>query len=143
MNRYNEFASKIDYELKRAERYRIFLSLVVFNVGPVVDLAGNEINKNIDDRKRLISGLVSVIKGSSREIDHISNSGKVKIGILMPETSRQGAEVAARRISDALQNYCRNYFEKANELSVPIEISSFPDATDSRSISSYIDDFAN
>ena len=120
MSSNNEFATKISYELKRAERYRIFLSLVVFNFGSVIDLAGNKINKSSEERDRLLSGLIGIIRKCSREIDHISNSGMLKIGLLMPETSRQGAEVAAKRITDSVNEYCSDLFARPSDIMVPV-----------------------
>jgi hypothetical protein len=137
-----EFASTIDYELKRAERYRIFLSLVVFNIGPVVDLVTKDHLKKKNERQRLLNNLNRIIGSSSREIDHVSNGASVKIGILMPETSRQGAETAARRIYESIKKFCHDSYSGADDCYIPIEISSFPDASGARSISSYIEDFA-
>lgn len=136
------FAVKIGYELKRAERYRIFLSLAVFNVGTILDLSGTGITKTGHDKERLLGDLKKLVKQSVREVDYISNSGENKIGLLMPETSRQGAEAAARRISESINKYCEQNLGSPLDYLVPVEISSFPDASGTRSIASYIEDFS-
>lgn len=136
-----DFASKISYELKRAERYRIFLSLVVFNLGPVIDLAGNGSLTREEQRTRFLNGLHETMKGAIREVDLVSDASRVKIGLLLPETSRQGAEATARRISETLNRFCTDYFKKPADYFVPIEISSFPDAAGTRSVMSYIEEF--
>ncbi len=135
------FAVKIGYELKRAERYRIFLSLAVFNVGTILDLSGNGEGESGPDKGRLMSDLYELIRQSVREVDYISNSTENKIGLLMPETSRQGAEAAARRISGSIHRYCEQNLGGPPDYLVPVEISSFPDASGTRSIASYIEDF--
>jgi hypothetical protein len=136
-----DFASWIGYELKRAERYRIFLSLVTFNIGPILDLAGSRMLRDEEERTKFLDGLHRTVKRSIREVDTLSDSGSGKIGLLLPETPRQGAEAAARRVSDTLHRYCTDYFSQPADYLVPVEISSFPDAAGARSIASYMEDF--
>jgi len=135
-----DFSFQMQYELKRAERYRIFLSLVVINLGPIVDTTA-EISRDEQRRTKLIHELQQVIKTASREIDYVSNSGRLKVGLLMPETSRQGAEAATRRVIDQLNRFCSDYFIDNDDYLVPVEISSFPDASGARSIASYLEEF--
>jgi len=137
------FASRIHYELKRAERYRIFLSLAVFNLGPILDLAGNGVKIEDAERGEFLKHLGGILKQTVREVDAISNSGRIKIGLLMPETSRQGAEAAVRRINRTINEFCTDYFKKPSDYLVPTEISSFPDAAGARSIASYLDEFVD
>jgi len=139
----NGFAERINYELKRAERYRYFVSLIVLNIGPVLDLGGNGALKAEKDRSRFITELNKILDGAIREVDSISNHQRTRIGLLLPETSRQGAESAARRITTTLYEFCNNYFGKPADYLMPVEISSFPDAAGVRTIASYLDEFEN
>jgi len=141
MGNQRDFADLISYELRRAERYRIFLSLVVFNIGPIIELGGNGSLVKDDDREQFVGNLFEILKGSVRDVDLLSEREGIKIGVLLPETPRQGAEAAARRISDSLYSFCSDYFKKPADYLVPVEISSFPDAAGARSIASYIEDF--
>lgn len=135
----NIFARRINYELKRAERYRIFVSLVVFNITPMLEYL-NRIEAS-RPKADFLAAIGEVLKKSVREIDAVSNSGRERIGLLFPETSRQGAEAATRRISDALNIFYANYFGQPADYPVPVEISSFPDAAGARSLASYLDEF--
>ncbi len=134
----NGFAERINYELKRAERYRIFLSLVIFNFTPVIEIARNGKPKN-----EFFDSINGILKKSIREIDTISNSGREKIGLLFPETSRQGAEAATKRITDLINRYCTEYLEPGAEYIIPVEISSYPDAAGARSIASFLEEFVD
>jgi hypothetical protein len=136
-----DFASRIDYELKRAERYRVFLSLAVFNFGPIIDLADNQSFETEKEKRDFINSIHELIKHSVREVDAVSNSGNVKVGILLPETPRQAAESTINRLSGTIQKFCIDYFRNGNDYLIPIEISSFPDAAGTKSISSYIEEF--
>ncbi len=138
-----DFAEQIRYELKRAERYRYFVSLVVFNIGPIIDLGGNGQLRLEEQRTDFVDQVRNVISKIAREVDAISDQNQTKIGLLLPETSRQGAESAARRISGTLNQFCTDYFRKQSDYLVPIEISSFPDAAGTRSVSSYLEDFSD
>jgi hypothetical protein len=138
-----DFASRIDYELKRAERYRVFLSLAVFNFGPIIDLADIGSFDTEKEKTDFISSIHELIKHSVREVDAVSNSGNVKVGILLPETPRQAAESTINRLSDTIRKFCADYFRNGDSYLFPIEISSFPDATGTKSISSYIESFKN
>jgi hypothetical protein len=135
------FGERMNYELKRAERYRLFVSLIIFNVGPVLDLAGRGILQTEEDRIAFIKELNNAICRVVREVDAVSDLRRNKIGVLLPETSRQGAEAAARRVSGTLYEFCRDYFKTPMDCLVPIEISSFPDAAGARSLSSYLEEF--
>ena len=139
----NNFADRISYELKRAERYRYFVSLIVLNIGPILDLGGNGALKEEKDRTRFIIELNKILDSTVREVDSISNHQRTRIGLLLPETSRQGAESAARRITSTLYDFCNSYFGKPADYLMPVEISSFPDAAGVRSVASYLDEFKN
>ncbi len=136
-----DFASRIDYELKRAERYRVFLSLAVFNIGPIVDMAGNGSFASDKDRSDFVGSIYEIIRHSVREIDAVSNSGNIRIGVLLPETPRQAAESTINRLSGSIQKFCSDYFRNGDNYLIPIEISSFPDAVGTKSIVSYIKEF--
>ena len=137
-----DFAGLINYELKRAERYRIFLSLVVFNVGPILEVGGNGLLSKDTEKDKFLGDLRETVKGTVRDVDMLSGQTGFKIGLLLPETPRQGAEAAARRIAELVYGFCSDYFKKPADYLVPVEISSFPDAAGARSIASYIEDFA-
>ncbi len=137
----HDFASRIEYELKRAERYRIFLSLLIFNLGPVVDRGGSAGVTEEEIREKFLSDIRSFIGHTVREIDAISNSNNIKVGLLLPETSRQGAEAAARRLGQQINGFCKEYFPQATDHFIPVEISSYPDAVGARAIQDYIGEF--
>jgi hypothetical protein len=137
----HDFSSRISYELKRAERYRIFLSLLIFNLGPIIDRGGSAGITENNVRERFLSDIRSFISNTIREIDAVSNSDGIRVGLLLPETSRQGAEATARRLGREIIGFCKEYFPQTDDHFVPVEISSYPDAAGARSIQDYIDDF--
>jgi PleD family two-component response regulator len=139
---FDDFTSRINFELKRAERYRFFISLVVLNLGPVLEAMESPDHTNGHNRERFLTDIGGLIRKSVREIDAVSNSGRSKIALLFPETSRQGAEAAAHRISEVLTSFCASYFKRPADYLIPVEISSFPDAAGARSVASYLEEFS-
>lgn len=137
----HNFSTRISYELKRAERYRIFLSLLVINLGPVVDKGGSAGISNNDSREKFLQDVRAFISNTIREIDAVSNSNGIKMGLLLPETSRQGAEATARRLASEINSFCAEYFPERTDHLIPVEISSYPDAAGARSIYDFIDEF--
>jgi GGDEF domain-containing protein len=138
----SEFASRISYELKRAERYRIFVSLLVFSFDTVIERLARERLQKQEDKDDFLIAVKGFIRDSVREVDAVSNSSHDFVGILCPETSRQGAEMAAKRIQESLNNFLSDYFGGRADILIPVEISSYPDAAGARSLSSYSEVFA-
>ena len=143
MNFKENFADRIKYELKRAERYRIFVSFLVFDIGSIIEDLGGHNSEAEDNWKNFINSINLVIRNAVREVDAVSNGSRIKIGVLCPETARQGAEAAARRLQMILGEYCSDYFKTSGDYIIPVEISSFPDAAGNRSIASYFEEYSD
>ena len=130
----NPFINKVDIELKRAQRYQIFISLLVYDISFVKDIKNGQSEKAQTDILQLVSDKI-------RAIDDVSILDSSKIALLLPETNRQGAEVASRRISNVLQDFIKANSEK--EVNQPIfpEMASYPDAAGMKSIKDFITDY--
>jgi hypothetical protein len=139
----SNFAGRLKYELKRAERYRIFVSFLVFDIGSILEKVGDLSAAGEQIQKGFVNSVKSIIRHSVREVDAVSNGSGIRIGVLCPETARQGAEAAARRIQTVLGSYCADHFKSSKDYVIPVEIASFPDAAGNRSIASYFDEYVN
>lgn len=137
-----KFADRIEYELKRAERYRIFVSLLIFNFESILSEIVDERINSSEDKDVFLGTVKGLIRESVREVDSVSNSDFRIVGVLCPETSRQGAEAAARRIQEALNGYISDYLGESPKVLIPVEISSYPDAAGARSLASYSEEFS-
>jgi GGDEF domain-containing protein len=125
------FAKRLDLELKRAERYRIFVSTIVF------DLSFVKRDKDIDV-EGIVNQTVAHIRNNIREIDNVAVIGDYKIGLLFPETPRQGAEIASKRIAELIRNSISNVTKKEMEHLIPMEMVSYPDAAGAKSLSEFL-----
>ena len=92
-----KFRDQALLELKRAERYRNFLSLLVLNLSEFLATVGK---RKIDSPKKAQEFIIQAInrlKISSRETDIISPLDNSRLAMLLPETDRGGAEMAAEQ----------------------------------------------
>jgi hypothetical protein len=128
------FLEKVDLELKRAERYSVFVSLVVF------DLAFLESHFGAD-AGGLVRRLSTDAARNVREIDVISVIDDNKLVLLLPETPRQGAEIAGRRVSELLKERLLLERPEIAEKIIPLEMASYPDAAGARSIRQFLGDY--
>lgn len=129
-NGFGQFARQLNLELKRAERYRIFVSLLLVDLTKI---------KGIDTSKiPTADEFVRSIRPRMREIDVVSEVSGNRVGVLLPETSRQGAEVVARRVGDLVKSVVGDMIQESTDVAVSIEMASYPDAAGARSLEEYL-----
>ncbi len=128
------FLEKVDLELKRAERYSVFVSLVVFDLTFLQNHFGS-------DAGALVHRLSTDARRSVREIDVVSVIDDNKLVLLLPETPRQGAEIAGRRVAELLKNHLSAENPEIAEKIIPLEMASYPDAAGARSIRQFLGDY--
>jgi GGDEF domain-containing protein len=130
------FFEQAEVELKRAERYRVFVSLIVLDV--------SVIQRITDDRRPVVVREVEALaRRSVRACDYVSVCGKGCLVALFPETSRQGAELAARRLSEHIRARISDLTGGEFDEVVPLEMASYPDAAGAQSVAALLHDLAD
>ena len=120
------FVERVGEELQRAERYRIFVSLVVLDL--------DSLKKDRAREAAEFDRLVNLIKGNTRSIDSAALVNSHKMAVLLPETPRQGAEIAARRVTELIrQSFPVDFSENVDPV-IPLEMASFPDAAGAKTV---------
>ena len=130
------FFSQAEVELKRAERYRVFVSLVALDIS-VVD--------RLEERERVLvaNEIENLVRASVRGCDYFSICGHGCLVALFPETSRQGAEIAGRRLGEKIRaKILELTMNKIDEV-VPLEMASYPDAAGAQSVAALLHDLAH
>ena len=130
------FSKRIDLELKRAQRYSIFISMTVFDLSFLEE-------REVNDRDVIVQNTVDLIRNNVREIDNVALIDNYKIGLLFPETQRQGAEIASRRITELIKDSISHLVQKEYEGLIPLEMLSYPDAAGAKSLSEFLGELAN
>jgi len=130
------FFEQAEVELKRAERYRVFVSLIVLDVSVVQRVTENQ-------RPEVAREVEALARRSVRACDYISVCGRGCLVALFPETSRQGAEVAARRLSDHIRARIADLTGGEFDEVVPLEMASYPDAAGAQSVAALLRELAD
>ena len=120
-----DFFDKIEVEMQRAKRYRIFLSMVVFDL--------SSLNQGLTTKT-----LLEQVQAKIRAVDNAALLGVKKLGILLPETTRQGAEIAAKRLSQVVRESFSQQVDKISSDLIPVEMASYPDAAGARTIPEFL-----
>ena len=129
-----KFLTRAGIELNRAERYRIFISLTELDLGFPRELVGEE------KSARLMDEIGELTRRHIRGCDYAAFVGPTCLCLLFPETSRQGAEVAARRLSEIIQEEVSRHTEKPVDRIIPVELASYPDAAGAKTINQFLEE---
>jgi hypothetical protein len=96
-----QFEFNLAFEVQRARRYKHFLTVVVARIGsPVTSMkqaAEGDCNGEDDAGK-----LLKRVHQQLRSTDMVGNLGETCIGIILVETSMEGAEPVGERLSEVL-----------------------------------------
>ena len=80
--------------------------------------------------------------GNTRSVDHTALIDTCKVAVLLPETPRQGAEVAGRRVADLIRSKYPCSGVDSSEFVIPLQMASFPDAAGARTVEEMLGDLA-
>ena len=121
-------------ELKRAERYRVFVTMIRFDLS-VIDKLFPEKSESV------LNEMVNFAQSKIRGSDMISSTQR-SIAILIPETPRQGAEVTSRRLSEMFRQRLSEMATSEIEDVIPLEMASYPDTAGARPMADFLEELA-
>jgi diguanylate cyclase len=111
------FWNILEQELKRIKRTQSDLSLLlveVDNIDRVKELHSEAVMESV------IAGAAQLIKTCLRDLDSPARLGNAEFGIILPETSQEGAMKAATRIRDAVARH--TFFVGSNPLGCTVSL---------------------
>ena len=129
------FAQKVEVELNRAERYRVFVSLTVLDLGPAEGTAGERTVEVLQD-------VALGVKEAVRTCDQVALLHHNYLAVLLPETPRQGAEVAGRRLAGIARTKLAARLGHGADRVIPVEIASYPDTAGARTLNGFLEELA-
>jgi len=131
----DSFAQKVEVELNRAERYRVFVSMTVLDLGPAEEIAGEHTAEILHD-------VAIGVKEAVRTCDYVALLSHNYLAVLLPETPRQGAEVAGRRLAGIARAKLSERLGKSADQVIPVEIASYPDTAGARTLTGFLEELA-
>ncbi len=132
---HSSFLAQADLELKRAERYRIFVSLIVLDLSIVEKHLGADAEKTVKE-------IMSLAASRIRVTDTVTLLDDSHVALLFPETPRQNAMIAGRRITDMVRRTLSDHLGQTIEDAVPMETASYPDAAGAKSVKLFLEELA-
>ena len=93
---------RIDEEIKRAERYQHFLSLVVIHFDSNFNLSKKTQKK---DSLQVTQKLSSLLKDRMRRMDVAFRYDDNKFFVLLPETDSEGGQLVANRLKNDFEEF--------------------------------------
>ena len=127
------FAERVGVELNRAERYRVFVSLTVLDLKVLKEMSVNDIPTTMQS-------ILKKVNSSIRACDYAALVGEHDLALLFPETPRQGAEIASRRLADIVRDSLRELSGLPAEGVIPVEIASYPDTAGAKTLTTFLED---
>ncbi len=116
-------------ELKRAERYRNFLSILILNFSEFLATAGRRRISSPEDAEQFIAEVRERVRRAARETDMVGVVNDSRLVMLLPETDRDNAQTAGERFQDLISEFLGEYLQSEFDFEVPVEVVSFPDTT--------------
>lgn len=129
LNSFNfwSFYKRLNYEVKRANRYKRPLSLLFVTIDKLAEVVERH---GLQGENAVILGAGRGLLGCVRDVDVAGRCRDDCFGVILPETPRAGAEIAAERIRTRLENLPVDYKAKQIILTVTVGGASIDDEVD-------------
>jgi diguanylate cyclase (GGDEF)-like protein len=116
------FERRFTQELRRAERYCEFLSLVL------IDVSSALADQSSSAEAKAIKDLGQLVEGTVRATDILAKLGKNRLAVLLTETPKEGAFRLAERLSEKITgSHLSEELQGLKEELLNIGIASFPE----------------
>ena len=125
------FGLRTKKELKRAERYCEFLSLLVVDIASLSKFAQRKDGTGQSSEK-IQDALENVIRKSVRETDIVSKFENNLLALLLPETPKEGANCLSGRLKEGTRAFASSLIKLPQNWEAPVEMVSFPDKDNGR-----------
>jgi diguanylate cyclase (GGDEF)-like protein len=129
LNSFNfwSFYKRLNYEVKRASRYKRPLALLFVTIDKLADVVERH---GLQGENAVILGSGRALLGCVRDVDIAGRCRDDCFGVILPETPRAGAEIAAERIRTRLENLSVDYKAKPILLTVTVGGACIEDGVD-------------
>jgi diguanylate cyclase (GGDEF)-like protein len=92
------FQRRFTQELRRAERYCEFLSLVL------IDMSSALAEQSPESKTKAVKNLGELVENTVRATDVLAKLGKNRLAVLLTETPKEGAFSLAQRLSEKISS---------------------------------------
>ena len=114
----------------------VFVSLTVLDLTTVREAFGEGLSPIFQD-------VMNAVRDSIRACDYVELLNEESLALLFPETPRQGAETAARRLADLVRERLCDLTDRSLDGVIPVEIASYPDTAGARPLSGFLEELVS
>ena len=131
---YRHFHQQLEIEVKRAERYRHSLSLIMLDIDHFKyynDRHGHPLGNEV------LKGVAELLRRNTRETNLVARYGGEEFVVLLPETEKEVAVQAAGRLCAVIEKAVFPFeaFQPGGDLTASLGVASYPsDAADGESL---------
>lgn len=118
------FQQQLDYEIKRSNRYKREVSLIMLDIDNFKSLNDNYGHQLGDHVLKEVS---RILKESFRGTDIICRYGGDEFAVIMPEIDITQAKVASERVRETISNHDFGLANAGSKITVSMGISTYPD----------------
>ena len=126
----NGFMERTRQELSRAERYCLFLSILLIDLSEFSRALGKRKHISPAAAESLAERLETGLRQTVRDSDVVASFDRNQVGLLLMETSRTGLKIVKERIEAFVRDYLRGAYQVPFEPIYQIKAASFPEEPD-------------
>jgi len=119
---HRHFQEQLEVEVKRAQRYDLNVSLIMIDLDHFKEFNDSYGHLEGDSLLRKIS---QILKSSLRETDFVARYGGEEFAVILPETNKEGASIAAERIRKTINE--QTFGEGGVKMTISLGVASYPD----------------
>ena len=119
---HRHFQEQLEVEVKRAQRYDLNLSLIMIDLDHFKKF--NDSYGHLEG-DTLLRKIAQILKSSLRETDFVARYGGEEFAVILPETNKEGASIAAERIRRTVSE--QTFGEVGAKMTISLGVASYPD----------------
>jgi GGDEF domain-containing protein len=127
---HQRFLERTQLEISRAERYCLFLSLIMVDLSEFARAMVNRQGQLKVDLDTVCSQIEAGLRNSLRLSDVISTFEKNRLGILLVETSKANVDNVRKRIEVFVRDYLKGGLGLPFEPPLEVRTASYPEESD-------------
>jgi len=119
---HRHFQEQLELEVKRGQRYDLSLSLIMIDLDHFKEF--NDSYGHLEG-DTLLRKIAQILKSSLRETDFVARYGGEEFAVILPETNKEGASIAAERVRRAISE--QTFGEVGAKMTISLGVASYPD----------------
>jgi hypothetical protein len=127
---HQRFLERAQQEISRAERYCLFLSMILVDLSDFARAIANRQGEQKVDLESVCGQIEAGLRNSLRLSDVISPFEKNRLGILLVETSKANVESVRKRIEVFVRDFLKGGLNLPFEPPLEVRTASYPEEAD-------------